>query len=136
VRAQVIPTLHYVRTMKQLRDTSECSMDFMLEQDTSPIDGITRRYPKVVILKPMLTCPQICVYCQRNWEIEDVYSTAAALPKEKLKKAIEWIAATPEISEVLITGGVHDMTDNSFGPVPRHANFFGHRGFCGPIAGF
>jgi len=105
LRAQVIPTLHYVRTMKQLRDASECSMDFMLEQDTSPIDGITRRYPKIVILKPILTCPQICVYCQRNWEIEDVSSPAAALPKEKLKKAIEWIDATPEISEVLITGG-------------------------------
>jgi len=105
VRAQVIPTLHYIRTMKQMRDASECSMDFMLEQDTSPIDGITRRYPKIVILKPILTCPQICVYCQRNWEIEDVTSPAAALPKEKLKKAIEWIAATPEISEVLITGG-------------------------------
>ena len=105
VRAQVIPTLHYVRSMKQQRDASGCSMDFMLEHDTSPIDGIPRRYPKIVILKPVLTCPQICVYCQRNWEIEDVYSRAAALPKEKLKKAIEWIAATPEISEVLITGG-------------------------------
>lgn len=105
IRAQVIPTLHYVETMKQQRDSSQCSMDFMLEQDTSPIEGITRRYPMIVILKPMLTCPQICVYCQRNWEIEDVHSPAAALPKEKLEKAIQWIADTPAIREVLITGG-------------------------------
>ncbi len=105
VRAQVIPPLHYVKSMKANKDASGCSMDFMLENDTSPIEGITRRYPNIVILKPILTCPQICVYCQRNWEIEDVYSANAALSKEKLEKAIQWIEDTPEISEVLITGG-------------------------------
>ncbi|GBC63037.1 KamA family radical SAM protein [Desulfonema ishimotonii] len=105
VRAQVIPPLHYVRKMKESRDSADCSMDFMLEHDTSPIDGITRRYPNIVILKPVLTCPQICVYCQRNWEIEDVYSKEAALGQEKLDRAIDWIADTPEINEVLVTGG-------------------------------
>lgn len=105
VRAQVIPPLDYVTKMKELRDNKEPSMDFMLERDTSPIEGITRRYPMIVILKPILTCPQICVYCQRNWEIEDVYSPNAALSNEKMEKAIQWIADTPEIKEVLITGG-------------------------------
>ncbi|MCD6353621.1 MAG: KamA family radical SAM protein, partial [Proteobacteria bacterium] len=105
VRAQVIPSMHYVEKMKFLRERKDCSMDFMLERDTSPIEGITRRYPMIVILKPILTCPQICVYCQRNWEIEDVYSSNAALTKEKLEKAIDWIANRSEINEVLITGG-------------------------------
>jgi lysine 2,3-aminomutase len=80
-------------------------MDFMLENDTSPIEGVTRRYPNIVILKPILTCPQICVYCQRNWQIEDVYSEHAALGSDKLDNAIKWIEDTPEINEVLITGG-------------------------------
>ena len=105
VRAQVIPPLHYVERMKAMKGCSECSMDFMLERDTSPIEGITRRYPTIVILKPVVTCPQICVYCQRNWEIEDVYSAHAVLSKAKLEKAVQWIAKTPEINEVLITGG-------------------------------
>ncbi|MCF8129810.1 MAG: KamA family radical SAM protein [Deltaproteobacteria bacterium] len=105
VRAQVIPPLHYVKKMIEMRDKNETSMDFMLERNTSPIEGITRRYPMIVILKPVLTCPQICVYCQRNWEIEDVYSANAALPKEKLDAAIHWIADRPEIREVLVTGG-------------------------------
>ncbi|MFZ7110131.1 MAG: KamA family radical SAM protein [Desulfatiglandales bacterium] len=105
VRAQVIPSLNYVSKMKELRDRSERSMDFMLERDTSPIEGITRRYPAIVILKPILTCPQICVYCQRNWEIEDVYSQDAAIGRKKLDRAIQWIADTSEISEVLVTGG-------------------------------
>ena len=105
VRAQVLPPLSYVTTMRQSRANADCSMDFMLEGDTSPIEGITRRYPNIVILKPVLTCPQICVYCQRNWQIEDVYSENAALTEDKLTAAIDWIAARPEINEVLITGG-------------------------------
>jgi lysine 2,3-aminomutase len=105
VRAQVIPSLHYIKTLTDRKMCSENSMDFMLERNTSPIEGITRRYPKIVILKPILTCPQICVYCQRNWEIEDVYSQTATLPKKKLDAAIQWIIDTPEINEVLITGG-------------------------------
>ncbi len=105
VRAQVIPTLHFVEKMREHRDCEESSMDFMLERDTSPIEGITRRYPMIAILKPFMTCPQICVYCQRNWEIEDVHSFRAALPREKLEKALRWLEETPEISEVLVTGG-------------------------------
>ena len=97
--------MHYVSKMTEMRDKNETSMDFMLERNTSPIEGITRRYPMIVILKPILTCPQICVYCQRNWEIEDVYSSNAALSREKLDAAIGWIADRPEIREVLITGG-------------------------------
>lgn len=105
VRSQVIPPLDYVKKLTGLRICDEKSMDFMLEKDTSPTDGITRRYPNIVIFKPIMACPQICVYCQRNWEIEDVHSPEAALSEEKQQKAIQWIQDTPEINEVLITGG-------------------------------
>jgi len=105
IRAQVIPSLHYVNELAEQHLKSENCMDFMLEYDTSPIEGVTRRYPNIVILKPVLTCPQICVYCQRNWEIEDVDSQSAALPKPKLEAALDWIRNTPEINEVLVTGG-------------------------------
>jgi lysine 2,3-aminomutase len=112
VRAQVIPSLHYVETMAGLRSGDDHSMDFMLEQDTSPINGITRRYPNIVIIKPILTCPQICVYCQRNWEIEDVYSPQSVLSKKRLDDALDWIADTPEVNEVLVTGGDPMMLAN------------------------
>jgi len=105
VRSQVIPSIDYIEKLKEKKENKESSLDFMLEQDTSPIEGITRRYPMIAILKPIMTCPQICVYCQRNWEIEDVYSRKAVLSKDKLANAIQWIAETPEIKEVLITGG-------------------------------
>lgn len=105
IRSQVIPPLSYLEKMEEHKKCADHSIDFMLERDTTPIEGITRRYPQIVILKPVLTCPQICVYCQRNWEIEDVYSPKSILPKEKLEKALKWLEERPEINEVLITGG-------------------------------
>ena len=105
IRAQVLPPGQYVERLTRQREDPDCSQDFMAESDTSPIDGITRRYPQIVILKPILTCPQICVYCQRNWQIQDVFSADAALGEGKLDRALDWIGKTPEISEVLVTGG-------------------------------
>jgi lysine 2,3-aminomutase len=105
VRAQVIPPMRYVKQVSDDRNDPGCKNDFMVEGDTSPIDGITRRYPGIVILKPVLTCPQICVYCQRNWQIQDVRSSDAALGEKKLTQALDWIGKTREISEVLVTGG-------------------------------
>ena len=104
IRAQVIPSLNYVEKMAQAEQFGHC-LDFMLESDTSPIDLITRRYPSICIFKPFNTCPQICVYCQRNWEIDDAMEPGAMAPAEKINLAIEWIRAHPAIHEVLITGG-------------------------------
>ncbi len=105
VRAQVIPPLDYVESMRIHRGNRAHFHDFMLEHDTSPIDLITRRYPMIVILKPYNTCSQICVYCQRNWEINDVLNPRAMASKNNLLKAIDWIRSHSIINEVLVTGG-------------------------------
>lgn len=105
IRAQVIPPGDYVDRMLAHRLKGERSLDYMMEADTSPIDLITRRYPGIVILKPVSTCPQICVYCQRNWEIDQVMSPRAFASKKKVDEAIGWIEKHPAIHEVLVTGG-------------------------------
>ncbi|MBN1570145.1 MAG: KamA family radical SAM protein [Acidobacteria bacterium] len=105
LRAQVIPPLEYVERMLVNRNNRECAFDFMLERDTSPIDLITRRYPAIAILKPYNTCPQICVYCQRNWEIDEAMSPDAFASKDKIDDAIRFIAQRPALREILVTGG-------------------------------
>ncbi|MCI0495821.1 KamA family radical SAM protein, partial [candidate division KSB1 bacterium] len=105
IRAQVIPPLDYVEAMIVHRDDSSYCLDFMLEQDTSPIDLVTRRYPMIAILKPYNTCSQICVYCQRNWEIEDVLNSKAMATEENLLTAMNWLRDHPLINEILVTGG-------------------------------
>jgi lysine 2,3-aminomutase len=105
IRAQVMPPMNYVDAMLANRENRNERFDFMLEADTSPIDLITRRYPNICILKPFNTCSQICVYCQRNWEIDDVLDGEALATKSSLIKAIQWIKEHEQISEILVTGG-------------------------------
>ena len=105
IRAQVIPPMNYVEAMLANRDNRYDQFDFMLEHDTSPIDLITRRYPNICILKPFNTCSQICVYCQRNWEIDDVLDKHALATKSNILNAIRWIEEHEHINEILVTGG-------------------------------
>jgi len=105
VRAQVIPSIHTVRAMVEHRADRGKSFDFMKESDTSPFPGITRRYPRIAIYKVCDTCPQICTYCQRNWEISDAMCMDNTPDHESLRKAMDWFADHPAISDVLLTGG-------------------------------
>ncbi|MBI9104982.1 MAG: KamA family radical SAM protein [Spirochaetales bacterium] len=111
LRYQVFPPSRYVNTMADNRNSQETS-DFMGEVDTSPIDLVTRRYPGIVILKPYNTCPQICVYCQRNWEIDEVLDPDAMASWEKIEAAVEWIGEHPAVHEILITGGDPMLLDD------------------------
>ncbi len=105
IRAQVLPPMDYVRRMASAREARGCLFDFMLEHDTSPVELVTRRYPAIAILKPFNTCPQICVYCQRNWEIEAPMAPNALAPWSVIEAACAWIEAHPAVREVLVTGG-------------------------------
>ncbi|MCE5277530.1 MAG: KamA family radical SAM protein [Planctomycetaceae bacterium] len=105
LRAQVLPPLDYIEEMQRRGDDVREACDFMRETDTSPIDLVTRRYPAIAILKPYNTCPQLCVYCQRNWELKPAMAPGALADEATLNAAIDWIGQHPAIREVLITGG-------------------------------
>jgi len=105
IRAQVIPPPDYVDTMVEHRRERNTIFDFMGEHDTSPIELITRRYPAIAILKPFNTCSQICVYCQRNWEIDEVLDPHAKAPKKAIRDALEWFDDHQSIGDILVTGG-------------------------------
>ncbi len=105
VRAQVIPPPGYVDKMTEHKADRCMVFDFMGEHDTSPIDHVTRRYPGIAILKPFNTCAQICVYCQRNWEIDEVLDPKAAVSKKAIDEAMSWFDDHISIGDVLITGG-------------------------------
>ncbi len=105
VRSQVIPCRWFLENMIKYKKDRSHVFDFMREHDTSPMKLITRRYPMIAVLKVVDTCPQICVYCQRNWEIEEAFSPAGIPPKSLIDKAIEWFANHESIIEVLLSGG-------------------------------
>jgi lysine 2,3-aminomutase len=107
----VMPSAVYCKNVKENRELN-LNMDFMGEKSTTPVKCITRRYPQILILKPYDSCPQICVYCQRNWEIKKIGETRIA--KKEIDNAIDWVKDNKHISEVLVTGGDPLTMNNQF----------------------
>lgn len=113
VRRQVFPPMSYVQNTIAHRKDKKWAFDFMRERDTSPIDLVTRRYPRVAIIKPYESCPQICVYCQRNWEITSPLMATALAPMKKIEAALQWFSEHEEMMDVLLTGGDPLVMDDS-----------------------
>ena len=68
----------------------------------SPVEGVVHRYPDRALLKLTTICAVYCRFCFRR---EMVGPDAEPLSKEKLDAALGYIAAHPEIWEVILTGG-------------------------------
>ncbi|WP_137177555.1 lysine-2,3-aminomutase-like protein [Roseomonas sp. AR75] len=68
----------------------------------TPVKGVVRRYPDRALLKPLLACPVYCRFCFRR---EVVGPDGGLLTEAELAAALDWLAATPEIREVILTGG-------------------------------
>jgi len=105
VRAQVIPGLHAVRVQVEHRADRGTALDFMRETDTSPVERVTRRYPSVAILKVCNTCPQVCTYCQRDWQLSDAMALDRLPTRDALESALRWFERHEAMLDVLITGG-------------------------------
>jgi len=105
VRRLVMPPKWYMDNMIAHREDREYAFDFMGEHDTSPIDLVTRRYVMIAILKAFDTCPQICVYCQRNWRVREPFMAGSFPGWDKIEQAIEWFGERESMIDVIITGG-------------------------------
>jgi lysine 2,3-aminomutase len=68
----------------------------------SPIEGIVHRYPDRVLLKLVNACAVYCRFCFRR---ETVGPGRGGLSPAALAAALDYIRATPQIWEVILTGG-------------------------------
>ncbi|MDX3928597.1 MAG: lysine-2,3-aminomutase-like protein [Shinella sp.] len=69
----------------------------------SPLEGIVHRYPDRVLLKAVHVCPVYCRFCFRREMVGP--EGLGTLSPEALDAAIAYIAARPDIWEVILTGG-------------------------------
>lgn len=96
IRKQAVPLALEIEAAK-------CDMeDPLSEERDSPVKGITHRYPDRVLFLITDQCAMYCRHCTRR---RMAGSTDKALPKKELDKAIEYIKKTPQIRDVLISGG-------------------------------
>jgi lysine 2,3-aminomutase len=68
----------------------------------SPVEGVVHRYPDRVLLKLTHVCAVYCRFCFRR---EMIGPAAVPLTSKQLDGALGYIAAHPEIWEVVLTGG-------------------------------
>ena len=76
--------------------------DPLSEDHDSPVPGITHRYPDRVLFLVSNVCAMYCRHCTRKRKVGDVDSIPG---RSQIKQGIEYIKNTPQIRDVLLSGG-------------------------------
>ena len=92
----------FVPDMRELQSQPEESGDPIGDEAHSPVEGIVHRYPDRVLLKLVSACAVYCRFCFRR---EMVGPGRGGLSRVALAAALDYIRNTPQIWEVILTGG-------------------------------
>jgi lysine 2,3-aminomutase len=92
----------FVPDERELQVQPEERSDPIGDQTHSPVDGIVHRYPDRVLLKLVNACAVYCRFCFRR---EMIGPGRGALSRAQIAAALEYIGRTPQIWEVILTGG-------------------------------
>lgn len=96
---------------KELRVENYEMKDPLAEENDSPVNGITHRYPDRILFHVSNTCATYCRHCTRKRKVgkKDLMPT-----KEQLMKGIEYIRNNSQIRDVLLSGGDPLMLPDEF----------------------
>ncbi|MGE5528390.1 MAG: KamA family radical SAM protein [Patescibacteria group bacterium] len=95
LRLQAVPSLEEITDARGETDPMD-------ERGCSPCPLVVRRYPDRLIVKVTNACAMYCRHCQRRCVAG---SSEQDTRREEFEAALGYIAANPEIRDVLITGG-------------------------------
>ncbi|MHA1899952.1 MAG: lysine 2,3-aminomutase [Promethearchaeia archaeon] len=96
IKRQAVPSIKETQM-------SEADQQDPLHEDTdSPVPGITHRYPDRVLFLVTHVCSMYCRHCTRRRFAGHVDKAPS---KEQVDQAIEYIAKTPSVRDVLLSGG-------------------------------
>ena len=96
VRKQAVPT------GKETYQSPADLLDPLHEDEDSPVPGLTHRYPDRVLLLITDMCSMYCRHCTRR---RFAGQKDGESDIDRIDKAIEYIAKTPQVRDVLLSGG-------------------------------
>lgn len=96
IRRQVIPTSAELESFDSMME------DSLAEDEHSPVPGLVHRYPDRVLMLVTTQCASYCRYCTRARIVGD---PGAQFARHDYDRQIDYIAAHPEIRDVLLSGG-------------------------------
>ena len=85
-------------------------LDPLHEDGDSPAPGLTHRYPDRVLLLVTDMCSMYCRHCTRR---RFAGQTDSSSSQDDISKAIDYIARTPQVRDVLLSGGDALMISDS-----------------------
>ena len=96
IRRQAIPT------GAEVHQSPADLLDPLHEDEDSPVPGLTHRYPDRVLFLITDMCSMYCRHCTRRRFAgqNDCEST-----QDRIQAAIDYIARTPQVRDVLLSGG-------------------------------
>lgn len=92
----------YIPSAQELEDRDYECADPTGDDAHSPVPGVVHRYCDRVLLKVTSVCPVYCRYCFRKTRVGP---GGEGMNAPALEAALSYIAARPEIWEVILTGG-------------------------------
>ena len=96
IRRQVIPVIQEMAPF-------EAEMaDSLAEDAHSPVPGLVHRYPDRVLMLVTTQCASYCRFCTRSRIVGDPHTQFSPADYER---QLDYIAATPQIRDVLLSGG-------------------------------
>ncbi|WP_099190739.1 lysine 2,3-aminomutase [Tepidibacter mesophilus] len=96
IRKQAIPT------SLEIQKSKSDLLDPLHEDEDSPIPGLTHRYPDRALLLLTDQCSMYCRHCTRR---RFAGQKDTSLPMIQIDNAIDYIKKTPQIRDVLLSGG-------------------------------
>ncbi|QTA37300.1 lysine 2,3-aminomutase [Thermosipho ferrireducens] len=96
IRRQAVPTV------KELEVSAWDMVDPLHEDEDSPVPGLTHRYPDRVLFLITDMCSMYCRHCTRR-RFAGQHDKSRS--KKEIDDAIEYIKETPEVRDVLLSGG-------------------------------
>ncbi len=96
VRMQAVPTV------SELHKSQSDMADPLHEDVDSPVPGLTHRYPDRVLLLITDMCSMYCRHCTRR---RFAGQNDTGLPVDRIDAAIDYIRNSPQVRDVLLSGG-------------------------------
>jgi lysine 2,3-aminomutase len=93
----------FVPDARELRTTPGERPDPLGETERTPVAGLVHRYADRVLIKLTHACPVYCRFCFRREVVGP--GGPQALSDQAIAAAVAYIAARPQIWEVILTGG-------------------------------
>ena len=90
-----------VPDIREIQD-QVCMRDPLGEEDLSPVPNLIHKYPDRVLFLVTSQCAMYCRFCTRK---RKVGTSGMAITRETIQAGLEYIRQTPQVRDVLVSGG-------------------------------